>query len=172
MLKEHALTRGSNFFFILRGVGGMEFFWGFFPLFPMCSHHVTIRLLLGSQMVPQDVPNSSSDLSPQFNSHVLKRWDKGEHICFYLFWAWSPKRCFYWGVHNVPKKIDDGPINMTPSKKKRRGGGVECTHELRVDEALIREQSLIVGRRRDNCSQPIVRVSSISCSQIETRIMV
>jgi hypothetical protein len=167
-------SQGGPIFFSFWGEWvGWNFFWVFFPLFPMCSHHVPIRLLLGSQMVPQDVPNSSSDLSPKFNSHVLKRWDKGEHICFYLFWAWSPKRCFYWGVHNVPKKIDDGPINMTPSKKKKKGGGgVECTHELGVDEALIREQSLIVGRRRDNCSQPIVRVSSISCSQIETRIMV
>jgi len=39
------------------GVGVGDFF---FPLFPMCSHHVSIRFLSGSQRVRQDVPNSTS----------------------------------------------------------------------------------------------------------------
>jgi hypothetical protein len=42
-----------------------------------------------SQVVPQDIPYSTSDLShtvcPKFNSHVykLKRWAIIDHICFY-----------------------------------------------------------------------------------------
>jgi len=55
-----------------------------------------------------------------FNSHLykVKKVDHREHICFYFAIA-GPKRCIYWGIPNVPKKIGDGPINMGPSKKKR-----------------------------------------------------
>jgi hypothetical protein len=43
-----------------------------------------------SQVVPQDIPNNTSILShmvcPKFYSQVykLKKWAKGEHICFYF----------------------------------------------------------------------------------------
>jgi len=33
---------------------------------------------------------------------------------------YCPKRCFYWGVPNAPKKLGDGPINMAPSKKEKK----------------------------------------------------
>jgi hypothetical protein len=72
------------------GGGGLEegFFW-FFP----CSQCVPIRFQKASsspQVVPQDIPKSTSDFShmicPKFNSDVyrLKGWTKGEHICFLL----------------------------------------------------------------------------------------
>jgi hypothetical protein len=38
-----------------------------------------------------------------------------EYICFYVAGG-GPKRCFYWGVPNVPK-ISNVPINMAPYKK-------------------------------------------------------
>jgi hypothetical protein len=40
-----------------------------------------------------------------------------EHICFY-FATKGPKRCFYWGVPNVPKTFGDG-INVAPSKQNK-----------------------------------------------------
>jgi len=66
-----------------------ERFFGFFP----CSQCVPIRFPKGSsspQVVPQDIPNSTSDFShmvcPKFNSDVykLKRCPIGEYICFLL----------------------------------------------------------------------------------------
>jgi hypothetical protein len=39
----------------------------------------------------------------------------------------GPKRCFHWGVLNVPKKFADKPMNVALSKKKER---YECTNEL------------------------------------------
>jgi len=77
------------------------------------------------QVVPQDVPNSTSVLSligcKKFNSHpyILKRWAIREHICFY-FETWGPTNRFNWRVPNVQILLDDGLINMAPSKKKKR----------------------------------------------------
>jgi hypothetical protein len=33
---------------------------------------------------------------------MYTNWKVGEHIWFYLA-SWGPKRCFCWGVPNVPK---------------------------------------------------------------------
>jgi hypothetical protein len=57
-------------------------------------------------------------LCPKFNFHVykLKRWAIGE-----LAWVQRGEL----GDAQCSKKIDDGPINMTLSKKK----GCEHTHE-------------------------------------------
>jgi hypothetical protein len=33
---------------------------------------------------------------------------------------WGPKRCFYWGAPNVSFFFDDRPINVAPSKKKKK----------------------------------------------------
>jgi len=58
---------------------------------------------------------------PKFNSHAykLKRWAIWSTF-FYIFATGCPKRCFYWGVPNAPKKLGDGPINMAPSKKEKK----------------------------------------------------
>ncbi len=44
---------------------------------------------------------------PKFNSHVYKpkRWTPGECCCFYFAKLGGPKRCFYWGMPNVPKNL-------------------------------------------------------------------
>jgi len=97
-------------------------------LFPSNSQCVPMGFSKSSsifQVVPQDVPNSTSVLSlmvcRKFNSHAyrLKRWAIREHICFY-FETWGPKNHFNWGVPNVQILLDDGLINMAPSKKKKR----------------------------------------------------
>jgi hypothetical protein len=71
------------------GGGVEEGFFGFFP----CSQCVPIRFPNGSsspQVVPQDIPSSTSDFShmvcPKLNSDVykLKRCSIGECICFLL----------------------------------------------------------------------------------------
>jgi hypothetical protein len=108
---------GPVFFFLGRR-GGI---FTFFPLFPICSHEVPQF----PKLFPQNVPNSTSALShmvcPKFNSHVykLKKLNLRMHICFYSAIG-CPKRCIYWGIPNVPKKIGDGPINMAPSQKKKK----------------------------------------------------
>ncbi len=77
----------------------------------------------GSQVIPQDVPNTNLILShmicPKLNSHVYINW-KGEHMCFY-FATWGPKTwSFYWEVPNISNKIGDGLINMALSPKKNK----------------------------------------------------
>jgi hypothetical protein len=103
-------SRGDQFFSLRRGKGAI--FW-VLPLFAMRSQSTIIRFPQGSpssQIVPPDVPNSTSILPlkvcPKFNSHVckLKRLPIQEHICLY-FSTWDPKRYFYWGMLNVLKKL-------------------------------------------------------------------
>jgi hypothetical protein len=57
---------------------------------------------------------------PKLNTHVYKqkRYDLEEYICFY-FATGGPKRCFHWGVLNVPKKLLMGQLNMALSQKKK-----------------------------------------------------
>jgi hypothetical protein len=62
----------------------------------------------------------------QLSCIKTEKVDHMEHIFLY-FATDCPKRCFYWGVPKVPKKIGDGPINMAPSKKKKNS---EPTHEV------------------------------------------
>jgi hypothetical protein len=89
-------------------------FWGgragggsrdFFSLVPNVllsyAHQAPTRFPKGPAS-SQFVPNSTSILShSKLHSHVhkLKSWG---HIWFYLV-TWGPKRCFYWGVPDVPK---------------------------------------------------------------------
>jgi hypothetical protein len=44
------------------------------------------------------------------------------------FCSWDPKRCFYWGVPNVPKELMIGQSIWLLHRKK--GKSCECTHEL------------------------------------------
>ncbi len=55
---------------------------------------------------------------PKFNAHVykLKRWAIDKCLCFYF--PTKDKEAFLFGNAQCSKKIDDGPINMGPSKKK------------------------------------------------------
>jgi hypothetical protein len=57
---------------------------------------------------------------PLHKVQLLKSEKMGlrEHICFY-FATKGSKRCFYWGVPNVPKKIGDG-VNVAPSKQYKK----------------------------------------------------
>ncbi len=98
---------------------------------PTCSHHV-VKRFPSFQCVPQHVPNSTSVLlhmiCPKFNSHVykLKRYVVGKYICF-SFATRDPKRCFHWGVINIPKKLLMGQSIWLLQKKKKSYG---CSHEL------------------------------------------
>jgi hypothetical protein len=62
----------------------------------------------GSQVLLQDLPNSTSDLShmvcPKFNSHAykLKRWAS---VFVTILWLGSPKRCLYSECPSVPKEL-------------------------------------------------------------------
>jgi hypothetical protein len=50
----------------------------------------------------------------------VKRWAVCEAYLF-LFWDCGSKRdASIGGVHNIPKTIDDGPISVAPSQKKRK----------------------------------------------------
>jgi hypothetical protein len=97
---------------------------GFFPLFPICSHQIPIKYPKGSpssQVVTQDVPNRSLDYShmvcPKFNCDVYKVHPQGnKHICFCFDWV--PKRCIYWGVHNIPKELMMGQ-SIWPLRKQK-----------------------------------------------------
>ncbi len=109
----------SNYFFLFEE-GGKDCF----RLFLMCSHDVPMMFLPAYQKVPHVVPqhvhNSMSDVShmvcPKFNSHVYelkKGRTQGEHICFYFATGAS-----IGGSAQMFQNIDDGPINMVPSKNK------------------------------------------------------
>jgi hypothetical protein len=58
--------------------------------------------------------------SPKFNSHVynLKRWAKEEYI--FLYFATRSEKVLPLGSAQCFKKIDDGPLNMAPSKRKKK----------------------------------------------------
>ncbi len=119
---------GPSFF--LLGWGGWSFiFLGFLP----CSQCVLIMFSQGSlssQVVLQKVHNHTSILShmvcPKFNSHVYKL--KGKlRVSIFAFTLQlgskevlllSPKRCFYWEVHNAPRKLVMGQSMLVPSPKK------------------------------------------------------
>jgi hypothetical protein len=123
--------QGSSFFcFWGRWVGEVFFVFFHVPnVFPLCSHHVPWSFS-SSQVVPQNFPNSTSVLShmvcPKFNLHVCKltRWSMGEHFCFH-FATQGQKRCFYWGVPNVPKTLVMAEWMWLLSIKKK----VQRTHE-------------------------------------------
>jgi hypothetical protein len=113
---QEALMR-SPFFFLL-GWGGVGLDGKGDFCFFHCSQYVLIMFSWGFQKVPQDVPNFTSDLSlmvcPKFNNHVNKLKKVGGPWGSIIVSILQLKRCFYLGVPNVPKKIDDGPINMAP----------------------------------------------------------
>jgi len=92
-------------FFSFQGGWGEGFFFLVPNAFSSCSHEDPIRFPSS-----QDVPNNPLDLShmvcPKFNSHVYKLRKvgyRGAHL--FPFCSWDPKRCFYWGVPNVPKEL-------------------------------------------------------------------
>jgi hypothetical protein len=108
--------------------GGIFYFFPLVPImFPMCSHEVPQF----PKLFPQNVPSSTSALShmvcPKFNPHVykLKKVDHRKHIWFY-FAIGGPKRCIYWGIPNVPKKLVMGQ-SIWPLQKQKK---VERTHEI------------------------------------------
>jgi hypothetical protein len=127
---------GPNFFLFGGAEGGGFFFGWLFSLilnvpnmFPAGSP--------SSQVVPEFIPYSTSILShmvcPKFNPHVykLKRSAIGEYICL-NFEIGSPKKCFHWGVLNVPNFLLMGQwIWLFPKKnKKTKNKSYEHTHEL------------------------------------------
>jgi len=77
--------------------------------------------------IPHDVPNGNTSVlspmvCPKFNSHAhkMQRWTPGGIAFVSILQLGIQKRCFYWGMPNVPKKFANGPINMAPLKKKRK----------------------------------------------------
>jgi hypothetical protein len=52
----------------------------------------------------------------KFNSHVYKLLGN-DIISILQLGVW--KRCFHWGVLNVPKKNVDGPMNYDSFKQKK-----------------------------------------------------
>ncbi len=94
---------GDQFFSLRRGEGAT--FW-VLPLFSMCSQSIILRFpkdSSSSQIVPPDVPNSTSILPLMVCPKCkLKRLPIEEHICFY-FSTWGPKKYFYCEVPRVPK---------------------------------------------------------------------
>jgi hypothetical protein len=103
---------GSSFFLLGEGTEGFFFV---FSLFPMCYYHVPIefQFLSGSQssqLVTQDVPNSTSELfhmvCPKFNSDVceLTRWAIWTTFVSVL-WL-GPKEVLQLGSAQCCEKID------------------------------------------------------------------
>jgi len=88
----------------------------------MCSHHIPF---ISSQVVPQDIPNSTSVLSykvcPKFNSHVykLKSYVIGEHISSY-FVTGVQKVLLFRSTQYSQKQFGDGPINPDSFKTKNK----------------------------------------------------
>ncbi len=115
-------SQGVQFFPFWRG-GGVGYF--VFFLLSMCSHRAPIRFPTGSSRGSQQHLSFTPYGLPKVNSHLYEKVQcKGAHL--FLFCDWGPKRCFYSGSAQCSKKIDDGPMNVAPSKKK----SCEGTHEL------------------------------------------
>jgi hypothetical protein len=95
----------------------------------MCSHHIPF---ISSQIVPQDITNSTSVLSykvcPKFNSHVykLKSYVVGEHICSY-FVTGVQKVLLLRSTQYSQKKLVMGQSTWLVQNKEQK---CECTHEL------------------------------------------
>jgi hypothetical protein len=102
-----ACTHDQSSFFLFERGGRERGNFCFFSLFPMCSHQVL-------RVFPNTLPNMFPIapqlyyvwFCPKFNTHVykLKMRNLGEHICLY-FTIGGQKRCFYWGMPNVPKTL-------------------------------------------------------------------
>jgi len=94
---QHALVNGPIFFF-LRGQGEMDFFFSLLVpnVFPSCSQRVKKVFLKMFPIAPVLYPMWFGLGEVQPHVDKLKRWNLGEHICFY-FAIEGPKRCFYWG---------------------------------------------------------------------------
>ncbi len=115
---EHALKVPC--FFPLRG-GEKDFFF-IFPSFPMCSHYVPSRFLMGSQFVPQ-VPNVFPNMffiAPNFFPICFGK------CCPPFTYIGAPKginsilqnRTFYFGEPQYFHFFSDGRINSARCKKK------------------------------------------------------
>ncbi len=77
---------------------GWDGFFAFFPSFPVCFPQVPKRF-------------------PRFYPIYFARSSTPRvHVSFY-FATWGARRCFRWGVLNLPEKFADGPMNMAFSKK-------------------------------------------------------
>jgi hypothetical protein len=122
------------FFLFEEWVGEKDFL--FFPLEEWAGEKDFLFFPLIPKYIPHDVPNGNTSVlshmvCPKFNSHVykLQRWNLGASTFVSILQVGVQKRCFNWGMPNVPKKLADGPINMAPLKKKMKKS-CECTHEL------------------------------------------
>jgi hypothetical protein len=105
----------TDFFLFEEWVGGEGFF-----VFFSCSQTVP-------KYIPLNVPNGNTSVlshmvCPKFNSCVykLQGWDPVGSTFVSILQLGVQKRCFYWGMPNVPKKFADGPINMAALKTKRK----------------------------------------------------
>ncbi len=120
-------SRGAQFFPFWEECGGKIFL--LFPLvpiiFPICSHEV-LQVPKLFTVAPHFYITCM--LCPKFNSHVykLKRWTIWSTF-FSILQLAVQRGAFIGSAQCSPKKIGDGPINMTPSKKKKNS---EPTHEV------------------------------------------
>jgi hypothetical protein len=92
---QHALMNSPDFFF-LRGQGETDF-WFFLlvpNVFPSCSQGLPKCSSRCSQKHLCFILYGLREVQPHVDK--LKRWNLGEHICFY-FATEGTKRCFYWG---------------------------------------------------------------------------
>ncbi len=92
-----------------------------FPLVPIMYPMCPCEFFQVPTLFPKSFP-----IAPHF--YKLKRWAIGSTYVF-IFQLGDQTGAFYWGVPSVLKKIGDGPINMTPFKKKTTKM-CEHTHEL------------------------------------------
>jgi hypothetical protein len=107
-LLEWGISRGKKWrvlFFSFGEGGGRNLL--VFSLVPIMYPYVFPWVSPSSQVVSQIVPKSTSLLSrydlPKLQLSCIWTQKVGhrEHICLY-FAIRGPKRCFHWGVHNVP----------------------------------------------------------------------
>jgi hypothetical protein len=105
---------------VVGGEGFLCFFSLVLKVFSSCSHQFLKLFPIASQFYVYGLP--------QFNSHVhqLKRSAKSVEYLF-LFCDWGPKRSFYRGVPNVPKKLANQCAPLKKGKKKKK---CDHTHEL------------------------------------------
>jgi hypothetical protein len=110
-----ACTHEAPSFFLWGGGGGLE--ERDFLFFP-CSQSVPIVFPWDSQVVPQDVSKSTSDLShmvcPRFNSHLSMKQGSLFCFCFVLMRSTEP-RCFRSCTYCLWKALNEyGCMGLVP----------------------------------------------------------
>ncbi len=111
------------FYSLTVGGGGKDFIFFIFPCFPMCSHGVSPKFLMGSQYVLHLSTSLLSHMLWQmlFSFH-LYRQAQGEEL------HTSKQNLLFWGASIVSFFGSNGPIKLAcrPPKNKRRTWKVLC----------------------------------------------